>query len=120
MLFEDDIGILEVTTEILNLEGFEVCHAMFGSETKALLELEQPNLILLDMFIPGQSFHNTLNLIRAYDPECPVVIFSANNSIEQITREVGAEGFIRKPYDADELIGMISRLIELRKCVAKS
>jgi len=111
LVVEDDTDIQEVLTQVLELEGYEVIVADNG--LKALERLNHsktPDLIILDMMMPvmdGWEFRAK----QREDPrlaDIPVVILSANGSIQQRTAFLGAAGFLKKPVELETLLHVVN------------
>jgi len=73
----------------------------------------KPDLVLLDVMLPGASGIHLLNQIKRIDPTIPVVIMtgSGNTALERQAAESGAAGFIRKPFDLNNLERRVSEII---------
>ena len=82
-VIEDDTYISELLTESLNTEGYRVIRAWSGTEALLLLEKEQPDLILLDLMLPGLSGEQILPRIK----KTPVIIISAKTDIDEKTQK---------------------------------
>src|SRR6187402_2893095 len=101
LIFDDDEDILELCSLILRQNGFET----FGeSNSKRVIERigeTNPDVILMDNWIPGIGGIKATQLIKATPQtlHIPVIIFSANNNIENIAREAKAEYYLKKPFD---------------------
>jgi two-component system cell cycle response regulator DivK len=105
MICDDDHDILEVTAIILEQKGYRVvtytdCNDIFDKIDEA-----KPDLILMDLWIPDMGGANVTMLLKSSDKtrNIPVVIFSANNDIAKVAEEVGADGFLKKPFDIKTL-----------------
>ena len=88
-------------------EAFEVAGtANNGDQLEKLLETQVPDLILMDIRMPGRSGIEMTRLLKARHPDLKILIFSGNTPDEQILSalESGADGFVPKNVDRDELI----------------
>ncbi len=96
--------------------GCEVIEAEDGLAALDLVAQESPDVVLLDLRLPGLGGMDVLRNIRARYPGCAVVIISAFGSPEVCTEalEIGAVEFVRKPFQADEIKGLVGRLAEAR------
>lgn len=85
--------------------GYRVCEAATGEEALARLPREPPDLVLLDVRLPGISGIETLNRIRESYPDLPVLLITAFADLRQAVAAVkgGAEDYLAKPVDLDEL-----------------
>lgn len=103
---EDDEHIGNMLAELLRGEGYETVRAYSGSEALLLLERARPDLILLDLMLPGASGEEVLE--RAKDI-CPVIILSAKADVGGKVKNLnaGASDYITKPFDPEELLARI-------------
>lgn len=108
LVCDDDEAILEMLKIMLENEGFEVKILENGKAILRKVIEYQPNLILIDIWMPGIDGKEAIKLLKQ-DPQTnaiPIFIISAlhENEVGQIVKKVGVEGFLAKPFDLDELI----------------
>lgn len=110
-IIEDDIYIGGLLEEALTREGYGVIRAYSGTETVLLLEKRHPDLVLLDLMLPGMSGEELLPRLAGI----PVIILSAKSGTEdKITLLMGgAVDYITKPFDIRELLARIA--VHLRR-----
>ncbi len=110
-VIEDDIYIGNLLQEALSGEGYSVLRAYSGTEALLLLEKQRPNLILLDLMLPGLSGEEILPLLR----EIPVIIVSAKTDVNDKAELLlkGAADYITKPFEIKELLARIT--VQLRR-----
>ena len=111
LIVEDEHVIVNVAKKILNIEGFVVDEA-FDAETA--LEKFQPNkykLIISDLMLPNLSGFELIKEVKKRDPEIPVIIITGYAMLENAVRSFkeGAFDFIPKPFDLEELSGVVFR-----------
>ncbi len=113
MVVEDDFAIRETIAELLEDEGYGVTRASNGAEAlERLHDTAETNLILLDLMMPimdGWEFRSR----QRNDPQLadiPVVVLSADNSLEQKVSTLGVEAWLSKPFDVECLLETIDRL----------
>lgn len=114
LVIDDDHDILEIIDIIFRQEGYDVVLSDDGEEAENVGRIN-PDLILLDIRIAG-SGKNGVDICSRMksNPETwslPVVLFSAEDDIEEMTRRCGANGYIRKPFRAAHLIAKISEFL---------
>lgn len=116
LVIDDDIHISDMLFEILSKEGYEVSRAYSGTEAILFLSNQTPDLILLDLMLPGLSGEEVLKKINA----SPVIVLSAKSDINDKVNLLlgGAADYITKPFDTDELLARIS--VQLRKNVSEN
>lgn len=116
LVIDDDIHISDMLFEILSKEGYKVSRAYSGTEAILFLSNQTPDLILLDLMLPGLSGEEILKKINA----SPVIVLSAKSDINDKVNLLlgGAADYITKPFDTDELLARIS--VQLRKNVSEN
>ena len=110
-IIEDDIPIGDMLTEILTKEGYAVFRAYSGTEALYLLSQKKPDLVLLDLMLPGLSGEEVLTHISTI----PVIVLSAKVDVQDKINLLlgGAADYITKPFDMNELLARIT--VQLRK-----
>lgn len=107
MVVDDEPAILDVLRLILEDEGYEVLTATRQDEIRA--DQSRPELILLDIWLSGVSGEQICRQLKG-DPatrDIPVILVSANRDTAAIAKHCGAEGFISKPFDLDEVLDLV-------------
>ncbi len=115
ILIIDDEPILRDSLEIaLKNSGYEVLTAVTGEEGLERFQIERPDLILLDHWLPGMNGDEVLRKIKERSPEIPVIIMTAQGSIEMAVNsmKLGAFDFLVKPFDLDQLEDLIRKGLE--------
>lgn len=111
LIIDDDIHINEMLEEVLIQEGYQVSHAYSGTEALLFLANEKPDLILLDLMLPGLTGEEVLSQIE----KIPVIVMSAKIEVKDKVALLlnGAEDYITKPFEIEELLARI--VVQLRK-----
>ena len=114
-VIDDDIYISSLISTLLEKNGYRVIKGYSGSEAILLLEKERPDLILLDLMLPGLSGEEVLSRIK----ETPVIVVSAKDSPKDKVASLmgGAVDYVSKPFDNDELLARIA--LRLRENIKK-
>ena len=116
---DDEPSILEVLKTILVSEGYEVIQAKNGEEAIELFRKESPDLIILDVSMPGMTGFEVLDKIKAYfgDKYLPVIFLTASIKVDDKIRALhsGAVDYLVKPISPDELIARIQNFLELKE-----
>jgi DNA-binding response OmpR family regulator len=109
LICDDDEGILDMLELILEDNGYTIIPEKNSLNIKSTIELQQPDLVLLDLWMPVLSGDQIVKSLRdnKSTEKLPVIIISASRDGKQIAEDSGASGFIAKPFDFDELIRMI-------------
>jgi DNA-binding response OmpR family regulator len=109
LIAEDDRGVASVLEEGLSARGFIVTVAPNGHEALVRAEAEDVDLLVLDLGLPGRPGIEVLSELRARGNLVPVVILTAMDTTEETVAglEAGADDYIGKPFDLDEVIARI-------------
>ncbi len=117
LLVDDESGILEALKILFRGEGFDVRVADTGREAMTALEKDRPDLVVTDIRMPGASGLEVLARARQVDPELPVILMTAQASLQSAVRAVneGAYYYLQKPFANDELLAICRRAVEARQ-----
>lgn len=109
LVAEDDPVTLESIVASLEMEGFDPVPAGDGDTALKLWKKVKPDLVCLDIMMPGQDGFSVCKAIRAEDETVPILFLSAKNEEIDVVvgLELGADDFIRKPFGKRELIARI-------------
>ncbi|MDE2028916.1 MAG: response regulator [Candidatus Omnitrophica bacterium] len=115
LLVDDDPGVHLITVPILSKAGYDVISAKNGEQALHLALNERPNLVLLDVIMPGIKGRDLCKKIKAYDvlKDIAVVFLTAKDSQDDIEAEMqaGAVTHLTKPVNPKELLQAIGRII---------
>jgi CheY-like chemotaxis protein len=109
LVVDDDTSILDTVTAILSGEGYDVVSAASGEEALAAVARKQPVVILLDMRMPVMDGWAVARALRSQGLSVPIVVMTAAESAKRWADEVGAEGYLAKPFGLDELLNIVQR-----------
>jgi DNA-binding response OmpR family regulator len=110
LIVEDDPDINGLLVKILKDAEYQTVQAFSGTEAKLLLEKEMPDLILLDLMLPGISGEDLLNDIRNNKNDItPVIVISAKKSLgdKVALLKSGADDYITKPFEPEEVVARV-------------
>ncbi len=109
-IIDDDVHIGDMLETLLKREGYAVLRAYSGTEAIYLLSQSRPDLILLDLMLPGMSGEEVLSHIE----DIPVIVLSARVEVSDKVRLLlgGAVDYMTKPFDTKELLARI--IVQLR------
>ena len=115
-IIDDDIYIGDMLTEVLTQEEYSVLRAYSGTEALYLLSQDKPDLVLLDLMLPGLSGEEVLPHIK----NIPVIVLSAKVDVQDKVNLLlsGAADYMTKPFDTKELLARIT--VQLRKAESKA
>ncbi|HEU5423657.1 MAG TPA: response regulator [Nitrolancea sp.] len=111
LLVEDDPSLREVIAEILTLDGYEVLTASDGLEAIDILGLRRPHIILLDMMMPRMDGFAFAAEITRRGLQIPTIVLTADNHAQQKAAQIGAEGYVEKPFAIPTLLATVSRFV---------
>lgn len=116
LVIDDDIHIGNMLEETLSKEGYGVFRAYSGTEALLLLEKVKPDLVLLDLMLPGLQGEEVLSRIKGI----PVIVVSAKSATDSKVNLLlgGAVDYVTKPFEVKELLARIA--VQFRKTEAGS
>ena len=117
MVVDDEEGIRESLSGIFEDEGYSVFTASSGEEALNILKEKSPDLMLLDVWLPGIDGIQTLNEIKNLKPDLPVVMISGHGNIELAVKatRTGAYDFLEKPLSLERVLLVANRALERRR-----
>jgi DNA-binding response OmpR family regulator len=119
LVIEDDAAILFGLRDNLQRAGYGVRSAGDGHQGLELARTLRPDLVLLDLMLPGLSGHEVCRRIRADGLEIPVVMLTALGEEAQVVRglNLGADDYVTKPFGIGELMARIAALLRRHRRV---
>ncbi len=113
LVVDDQYGIRALLYEILLKDGYHIFQAANGAEALKIVDKETPELVLLDMKIPGMDGLEILRRIKEDDPEIGVIMMTAYGELNLINQamELGAITHFSKPFDIDDVRNVIKENI---------
>jgi DNA-binding response OmpR family regulator len=113
LIAEDDAGIIEVMRIVLEGEGYSVSTAATFKEVRHELKKNPPDLFFLDIRLGGESGEAIAKDLSSNGKSrlFPLVLVSADDATKQIAHDVGADGFLLKPFDLDMLVATVKKYL---------
>jgi DNA-binding response OmpR family regulator len=111
LVAEDDRAILEVVKIILEQEGFSIIFVDKEDGIYKLIKEQKPDVILLDIWLGGSDGGKIAKTIKSdkATKQIPIIMISANNETEKIAKEAGADDFLLKPFNIDDLLNIVRK-----------
>ena len=113
LIVDDEESIRDLAQIILKDRGYEVITTGSGSKAIEEFQLEQPDLVLLDIRMPGMNGFEVCTVLKRQDfsKEVPVVMFTVSNSEDdrKLAKEAGCNGYFLKPFSSDDLVREVEK-----------
>ncbi len=117
IVVDDDKEVREIVTFALNCNGFEVAAASNGQQLHHLLANQVPDLIILDVMMPGQNGYQLFHSLRNNPDtqQIPIIIMTAHaeNIYERISADLGAAKHVIKPFHPLDLVEKVRTLLQI-------
>lgn len=109
LLVEDEVHLCEALCQILKSNGYEVDFANDGKSGLQKALLEQYDMLLLDIMLPQMDGLEVLRRVREFNKETPVILLTARGEVSDKIQglDYGADDYIQKPFNSDELLARI-------------
>jgi len=113
LLVEDEAALARGLIDNFEAEGFEVRHVLRGDEVAAAVRAFEPDLIVLDVMLPGRGGLDVLRELRARGATLPVLILTAKGDVidRVVGLELGADDYVAKPFALRELLARVRALL---------
>ena len=118
LVVDDESQIVNIIQFTLEHNDFEVLVALDGQEGLQIAREEKPDLIILDLMLPKIDGYKVCRLLK-FDKKyrhIPIILLSARSESEDraLGRQVGADDFLGKPFEGEELVAKINELLDTR------
>ena len=112
LVVDDDEAILRTLEAVLMDEGYRVLAASDGAVALDLVRQQRPGLILLDMKMPVMDGWGFARAYRAEPgPHAPILVLTAAVNAQQRAADIGAQAYLAKPFDIDDLLAVINDIL---------
>jgi CheY-like chemotaxis protein len=115
LVVDDDGALLHAMRGLLERFGYEVMEAGDVTEALAAVRLKPPDLLVMDLVLPGVDGRQGADLIRARCPGLPVLFISGYTTEEWFRMGNSGEAFLRKPFSVEEMLGAVERVLDGRE-----
>ncbi|AEH45030.1 two component, sigma54 specific, transcriptional regulator, Fis family [Thermodesulfatator indicus DSM 15286] len=116
LVIDDEEAILESLADILEDEGYQVITAKNAAEGLQKVKQEQPDLLILDVWLPDQDGLKLLKTLRKESPDLPVIVISGHGTVETAVKAIklGAFDFLEKPLSYDRVVVTVANALKFR------
>lgn len=113
LVIEDDLGIQKVLNRLFVTEGFQVKSAVDGKEAHEAMKGTAPEVVILDLMLPGASGKDLCKSLKQVFPNVPVIVLSAIADVTDkvLLLELGADDYVTKPFSPRELLARVQAAI---------
>ncbi|MFH1114982.1 MAG: UDP-3-O-acyl-N-acetylglucosamine deacetylase [Pseudomonadota bacterium] len=113
LIVDDQEEILDSLEAILADEGHQVIVAREGQEALHIVQNDSPDVVFLDIWIPGIDGMQTLKAIKKIDPDCAVIMMSGHGTIETAVKAIklGATDYLEKPLNLEDVLHLVEKAI---------
>jgi DNA-binding response OmpR family regulator len=111
LIVEDEENIRLLYKEELEDLGYEVIQASDGREAMKKYDLHQPDLMILDIQLPGMDGIETMNIIRGKSKDVPIILCTAYGEYKQDMKTWASEAYIIKSADLKELLSTVKKIL---------
>lgn len=110
-IFDDNLEILELCTIILEDAGYEIKTSSTSNDIIGQVTAYIPDIIFMDNWLPDVGGIDATRALKNHEElrHIPVIYFSANNDVKSLAEQAGADGYLSKPFDIEELEKIVSR-----------
>ena len=117
LVIDDETNIVNSLKEILSDEGYDVLITEDGLNALDIIQSDPPDLLLLDVWLPGMDGIEVLKTVKTYHPEIEVLVMSGHGTIDTAVKatKLGAFDFIEKPFSMDSLTQSVKSALRLKK-----
>jgi DNA-binding response OmpR family regulator len=113
LVIDDEPDILEFLQELLEHEGYAVTITDKAEYVENLRAGDSPDLILIDVLLSGKDGRDIVKRLKSQEAtrNVPVIMFSAHLNAEKSARKAGADDFVAKPFEMDEVLEKIAKRV---------
>ena len=117
LIVDDEPSIVQSLSGLLSDEGYRISTAVNGYDALKVVDSDSPDLVLLDIWMPGLDGIETLKEIKKYHPHTQVIIITGHGNVETAVRatKLGAFDLIEKPLSIDKIILTINNALNFRR-----
>lgn len=113
LIVDDDVHIVQTVSHLLYDEGFDTASAADGHDAIQQVQMIEPDVVLLELWLPGQDGMETLRRLRSESPETAVVMMSGHGSLKMAVKamQLGAADYLEKPFASGDVLHTVQRAL---------
>jgi UDP-3-O-acyl N-acetylglucosamine deacetylase len=117
LIVDDDAHVIQTVTHLLHDEGFDTAFAIDGHHAIQQVQMIEPDVVLLELWLPGQDGMETLRRLRSESPKTVVVMMSGHGSLRMAVKamQLGAADYLEKPFAIGDVIHAVRRALLQRQ-----
>jgi two-component system NtrC family response regulator len=122
LIVDDEKNYLVVLSALLGGEGHQVITAPSGGRATALIEEDEPDLVITDMRMPGMTGLELIQKVKPGHPDMPILVMTAYGTVENAVEamKAGANDYISKPFENQELLLTVQRALKMRRLLTQN
>jgi len=116
LIIDDDPGLVKLVRRDLEIEGYRTITASDGAAGIDMIQYRSPDLVLLDITMPGMDGFEVCRRVREFSA-VPIVMLTARDELEHVVRglKLGADDYVTKPFNVDELLARVKSVLRRAK-----
>lgn len=113
LIADDDKGLVKLVGSFLQKEGYEIIAAFDGAEALRKMQTKPPDLVLLDVVMPGVNGYTFVLEVKKFKSEVPVpiIVLTCKDQLEDMFKAEGVKEYIVKPFECRDLLEKIKKYI---------
>jgi len=113
LVVDDEKGVVDELKELLEMRSYRVYSATSGEQALLIMKKENPNIVILDILMPGMDGIEVLRQIKKTHPKTRVIMLTAveDEGMKKMATSLGASGYLTKPYSFEEVISISRKII---------
>ena len=113
LVVDDEKGVVDELKELLEMRSYRVYSATSGEQALLIMKKENPNIVILDILMPGMDGIEVLRQIKKTHPKTRVIMLTAveDEGMKKMATSLGASGYLTKPYSFEEVVSISRKII---------
>ena len=113
LVVDDEKGVVTELKELLEMRDYKVYSATSGEEALSIMKKENPNIVVLDILMPGMDGIEVLRQIKKTYPKTKVIMLTAveDDGVKKMATSLGASAYLTKPYSFEDVVSISRKVI---------